>query len=97
MCVIFDAGTTTSSYPSSATPINTLSGHSDAVVSVAISPDRSIVASGSRDGTVKLWNLQTGVCLRSLFGCNPVAFSPDGQTLVTGGDGGEVLVWRAFV
>ncbi|MBE9095394.1 WD40 repeat domain-containing protein [Tychonema sp. LEGE 07203] len=46
---------------------------------------------------VKLWNWQTGVCLCSLVGCNPVAFSPDGKTLVTGGDEGEVLVWRAFV
>ncbi|MEG3842415.1 WD40 repeat domain-containing protein [Microcoleus sp. herbarium14] len=26
-----------------------------------------------------------------------MAFSPDGQTLVTGGDGGEVLIWRARV
>ena len=77
--------------------INTLSGHSDAVISVAISPDRETMASGSRDGTVKLWNLQTGVCLSSLVGCNPVAFSADGQTLVTGGDRGEVLVWRASV
>ncbi len=77
--------------------INTLRGHSDAVLSVAMSPDRFIIASGSRDGTVKLWNLETGECLCSLAGCNPVAFSPDGQTLVTGGDGGEVLIWGASV
>lgn len=77
--------------------INTLSGHSDAVISVAISPDRETMASGSRDGTVKVWNLQTGECLCSLVGCNPVAFSPDGQTLVTGGDGAQMLVWQAFV
>lgn len=77
--------------------IKTLSGHSDAVISVAISPDRETMASGSRDGTVKVWNLQTGECLCSLVGCNPVAFSPDGQTLVTGGDGAQMLVWQAFV
>lgn len=74
--------------------VKTLIGHSQAVLSVAISPDGETLASGSRDETVKIWHLKTGELLYSLSGRNPVAFSPDGQTLVTGGDEGKILIWR---
>lgn len=42
----------------------------------------------------KLWNLQTGKLLDSLCGCHPVQFSPDGETLVSGGEGGRILIWK---
>src|SRR5258706_16167167 len=42
----------------------TLRGHS--VVSVALSPDGGLLASGSRDHTIKLWDPQTGEHLRTL-------------------------------
>ncbi len=74
--------------------LNTLKGHSRGVLSIAISPDNQIIASGSIDGTVKLWNLQTGKLLDSLCGYHPVQFSPDGKTLVSGGEGGRILIWR---
>ncbi|MCU0542859.1 MAG: serine/threonine protein kinase [Oscillatoriaceae cyanobacterium Prado104] len=77
--------------------IHTFIGHSEAVISVAISFDRATIASGSRDGTVKLWHIQTGELLCSLAGCNPVAFSPDSQTLATGRDGGEICIWQVSV
>ena len=62
--------------------------------SVAISPDDQILASGSIDGTVKLWNLQSGKLLDSLCGYHPVQFSPNGKTLVSGGEEGRMLIWR---
>nr|MDJ0705393.1 NB-ARC domain-containing protein [Leptolyngbyaceae cyanobacterium MO_188.B28] len=48
--------------------IRTLSGHSDRVSSVAISPDGKQALSGSVDRTVKLWDLATGQALHTLSG-----------------------------
>ncbi|MDJ0554382.1 MAG: serine/threonine-protein kinase [Microcoleaceae cyanobacterium MO_207.B10] len=74
--------------------LNTLKGHSRGVFSVAISPNGKILATASGDGTVKLWNLHTGKLLDSLCGYYPVQFSPDGQTLVSGGEKGRILIWK---
>jgi WD40 repeat protein len=38
----------------------TLKGHMAAVLSVAYSPDGKTLASESQDGTIKLWDVQTG-------------------------------------
>ncbi len=37
--------------------VHTLKGHSSAITSVAFSPNGQIIASGSKDKTIKLWNL----------------------------------------
>ncbi|WJW70108.1 serine/threonine protein kinase (plasmid) [Candidatus Chlorohelix allophototropha] len=68
--------------------LNTLTGHTDGVNSVAFSPDSKMLASGSKDATIKLWDAATGKELRTLSGhsssVNSVAFSPDGKTLASG-------------
>jgi len=40
--------------------VRTLTGHSDQVFSVAISPEGKRIVSGSADKLVKIWNAETG-------------------------------------
>ena len=71
------------------TLIGTLAGHSSRVTSVAISPDGQIIASGSLDRIIKVWNLYSGQLLRTLTGhsykIHCIFISPNGRTLVSGG------------
>ena len=49
-------------------PVRTLTGHTDWVLSVSFSPDGSLLASGSGDGTIKLWRVADGALVRTLTG-----------------------------
>lgn len=57
------------------------------VLSVAFSPDGTILATGGEDAVVRLWNVKTGSPKNSLRGSTGaivgVAFSPDGQLILT--------------
>ncbi len=78
--------------------LHALTEHSGKVYSVAISPDGQVLASGSQDRTVKLWNLRTGKLLRTLTGhaltIHSVAISPDGEFLASGSADKTVRVWN---
>ncbi len=78
--------------------LHTLTGHSRFVNSVAISPDGRLLASGSADKTVKLWNTGTGEHLLTFTGhtddVNCVAFSPDGRILASAGLDRTVKLWQ---
>jgi WD40 repeat protein len=58
------------------------------VSSVAISPDGVLLAAGSDDWRVAVWNMHSGELAYTLTGhkgwVNSVTFSPDGKTLATG-------------
>jgi WD40 repeat protein len=80
------------------TVIQTLVGHSGVVRAVAISPDGQLLASGSEDNTIKIWQLKTGRLVRTLIGhtnwISSLAITPDGQMLVSASGDSTIKIWQ---
>ncbi|PNG93961.1 Vegetative incompatibility protein HET-E-1, partial [Tetrabaena socialis] len=72
-------------------------GHTNGVTSVAFSPDRLHLASGSWDDNLRLWDATTRQCTATLMGhtedVNSVAFSPDGRQLASGSGDKTLRLW----
>ena len=77
--------------------LQTLEGHSDSVTTVSFSADAAKVALGSRDYTVKLWDVTSGECLQTLEGHSDevmsVSFSPDGTKIASGSRDDTIKIW----
>ena len=71
--------------------------HTDIVQALDFSPDERLLASGSIDGSVKLWDVESGSLRWS--GGHPGAmcltFSPDGGLLASSGQDATVRLWDA--
>ncbi|QLE50902.1 serine/threonine protein kinase [Nostoc sp. C057] len=78
--------------------LSTLSGHAWAVLTVAFSPDGNILATGSDDNTIKLWEVNTGQLICTLVGHSwsvvAVAFTADGETLLSASCDKTVKLWK---
>jgi WD40 repeat protein len=73
-------------------------GHTAWILCLTYSPDQTMIASGSRDETIRLWDAETGQCLKTLA-CpgswiQTLVFSPDGEYLVSGGSDGKIRLWH---
>ncbi len=77
-----------------------LQGHKFAVRTAAFSPDGKIVATGSDDKSIRLWDVFTGQQRCELKGHNgavlSLTFAADGSLLISGDKDGKVLVWAAI-
>ena len=78
--------------------VDLLTGHT-VIRSVAFNPDGSTLAGGGWDGTIHLWDANTGQHLNTLTGhrsaVRSIAFNPDGSTLASGSQGGTIHLWDA--
>jgi len=77
-----------------------LKGHSHYVQDVAISSDGQFALSGSWDGTLRLWDLNTGTTTRSFYGHTKdvlsVAFSADNRQIVSGSRDKSINLWNTL-
>lgn len=76
--------------------VRTLPRFSEWIQRMAFSPDGGRIAVAGENGTIALWNLETGESKLLTGGTRwvySVAFSPDGKNLVTGGDDNTVRLW----
>ena len=77
-------------------PLWILTGHAGTVTSVAFSPSDKILASGSADQRVRLWDLTTGKHLHTFSNhtskISALAFTRD-DVLVSGSSDGTVFIW----
>jgi WD40 repeat protein len=73
-----------------------LTWHTDLVLALGLSPKGDRLVSGSADRTIKLWRMEDGSLIGSLFGytseVTSVAFSPDDKFVISGGEDG-IAVW----
>ncbi|XP_057484159.1 protein HIRA-like isoform X1 [Actinidia eriantha] len=76
----------------------TLRGHTADVVDLNWSPDDSILASGSLDNTVHIWNMSSGICTAVLRGhaslVKGVTWDPIGSFIASQSDDKTVIIWR---
>lgn len=73
--------------------VREIKGHSKVVYALQFSPDGRTLASGSWDGSIRLWDVESGENLASVQGqgpANAVVFSPEGNQLLIGGGGERV-------
>ena len=76
-----------------------LRGHKAAVTSLSYSPDGRRIASGSSDGTVRVWDAESSESLVVFRGhedsVTSVSYSPDGRRVASGSEDCTVRVWDA--
>jgi len=78
---------------------SSLDFHSHSIMSVKITPDSRWVVSGSVDGTVRFWDIDTGDFVKKISamrpaGINALAITKDGERVIFGGVDGRLTISR---
>jgi len=79
-------------------PLRKLIGHQDIISDLLLHTDRQNLLSSSYDKTTKLWNVQSGSCLRTFqgnLGCYKMAWFKERVVAVACHDG-EIKLWHIF-
>ena len=75
-----------------------LEGHTSWVYSTVFSPDGTLLASGSRDKTIRIWDVETkeqiAIFEESTSWANAVCFSPNGKLLASVLEAGTIEIWE---
>ncbi len=78
-------------------PLFVPGGHSGEITDVAFAADGSYLLTGSKDGTARLWDAQTGQHVQTFTGhkaaVSSVTFSSDGAYVLTGSADGTARLW----
>src|SRR5688500_6912905 len=73
--------------------------HGGSVMSESLSPDHAKLATSSRDGTIKIWDVASGKLDRTVTGYTDdvycVTYSPDGALLASGSGDKSIRLWDA--
>ncbi len=91
------AGAVQVCWPAPTVDLVAQTGHTNAIDALAFNSGGTLLASGGRDSTIKLWDIRSGSELRSLAGhlsnVTSLAFSRDGRTLVSGSLDATIKFW----
>lgn len=80
-----------------ARPFRIFTGHTQHVTSVCMTPDNAKVISGSKDRTIRIWDVATGYCRvldRHSAGVYCLAINNDGSFFASGGRDNTVRLWQ---
>ena len=84
-------------FADSSEPPMVFDGHSDAIIDLALNPDKTLLATASEDGSGYLLNPETFDIITSLEGhsrdLTDVEFSPDGSLIATSSEDSSVILW----
>src|SRR5262249_29065510 len=79
--------------------LKTLTGHTDWITALAISPDGKQIFTGGRNGQAIIWDAETFQQIRAFQAHTDevanAAFSPDGASVATAGNDGSARLWDA--